>query len=112
MDDGGVGVLVAEGHVAELHLALDLGQGGGLAGFVLHLLGLQELEDPLPRGGGGLEGLDRLGDLGQGLGEVPDVQHEGHDDPEADGVVEGHGAPHHADGHIAEVADEAHNGHH
>ena len=85
-------------------------QGGGLAGLVLHLLGLQELEDPLPRGGGGLEGLDRLGDLGQGLGEVPDVQHEGHDDPEADGVVEGHGAPHHADGHIAEVADEAHNG--
>ena len=98
--------------MGEGDLAGGILEGLRLAGFVLHLLRLQELEHPPGGGGGRLEAGEGLGNLGEGAGEQPDVDHEGDDDAEGDVSVQGEERADDADGDVAEVPDKVHHRHH
>ena len=108
VDDGFPGAGVAKFHMVKFHIPLGFVQTSGFAAFVLHLFPFQKFEHPLSGGSAGLQRLDGLGDLGQGLGEVAHIHHKGDNHLKAALVVHGQHRPHHTDGHIAEVADEGH----
>ena len=105
---------IAEADMGEFHIALHRfhRQNLRLVGFIGQLLLVQEVKDPLGGGGGGLKTGGRLGNLGQGIGELPHIDHEGHNGAEVGvSALDQHGA-HDAHRHIAQVAHEAHEGLH
>ena len=98
--------------MVKLHLAPDVFRPGALAGLVGELLLLQEIEDVVSRGGGGLHLGHALGQGAQGGGEQPDVEDEGHDDAKGDLALHGQGGAQHTDHHIAQVTHHRHQGLH
>jgi len=110
--DHGLFLCIAEANVPELHLTADFPQLLWLLALVGEFFLPQELKDALPGGGGPLEVVEGLGHLRQGLGEEPHIEHKCHNHAERDGSVHGQRRAYDADGDIAEVADQPHEGHH
>jgi hypothetical protein len=76
-------------------------------------LGLgQELEHTLRRGGGLLQHVGDIGDLGDGLRERAHVLDKGLDIAHGDGVADGQAATQDGDGYIPQVTDKVHDRHH
>ena len=113
LDDGFVGC-VAKADMGEFHIAPHLlhRQNLGFSGLIRQLLLLQEVKDPLGGGGGGLEAGGRLGNLGQGIGELPHIDHEGNDGTEVCVASLDQHSAHHTHRHIAQIAYKGHEGLH
>ena len=107
MDDLAV-FIVAEADVFKLHIAFYVLDHGRLRAFVLHLLLVQEGEDPLTRRCHGLQGTEGLRQILQRVREVADVEHERHDYAEGDLAADSQDRTGYADNHVGEVADKHH----
>ena len=66
---------IAEGYVSHLHMALHLGQHLGIFRIRQFLLGVQQSKRPLRSGQGGENFIGDVGNLVDGAGELPRVEH-------------------------------------
>ncbi len=102
--------VVAEGHVAQLHLAAHVGQGDGVGGVEHVGLGVEHGVDLLHRGHRRLEGVVELAELLQRVEEAVQVADEGHQHADLEGVAADERAAvpeHDDDGRRRQELDEA-----
>ncbi|MNC37494.1 hypothetical protein D3C75_860620 [compost metagenome] len=98
--------------VTELHIPLCLCKPQPLRAFVLHFLSLKKFKHTFSGGCRRLHGLHGLRQLSQRLGEITHIEHKSDNYTKRNAAFHRQYSAYNADGHIAEIPDEDHNGHH